>query len=138
MLPDHNGISDRPRILLVDDDQRLLDGYTTYLTAMGYHCVARNNVSEAMVQFETGSFDLVITDLTMPDIDGLGVLAMIRSQGDVPILILTGHAFDYGRSFLGFDNVTVVAKPLEPVALMQRVSALLCGKGRRKARVRCG
>lgn len=137
MLRD-NEKSPAPRLLLVDDDRRLLDGYATYLTAMGYNCVARNNAGEAMAQFATGDFDLVITDLTMPDIDGIGILGIIRSHSDVPVLILTGHAFEYGRAFLGYDCVTVVQKPIEPNALMARVRLLLSQGVDPKRGLKCG
>jgi two-component system KDP operon response regulator KdpE len=125
MVPENTGNFRPQRVLLVDDDQRLLDGLTGPLTAMGFHCIARSNASEAMLQFETGNFDLVITDLTMPSMDGLSVLGMIRSHSNVPIVILTGHPFEYGRTILGYENVTLIQKPIEAKALVARVRSLL-------------
>jgi DNA-binding response OmpR family regulator len=124
---DHNERPNFPsaRVLLVDDDRRLLAALSTRLGQIGCHCTACSNASEAMVQFAAASFDLVITDMTMPGIDGLSIVALLRSQRGIPILVLTGHSHEYGPLIAGYPNVTVVRKPFEWPALMACVRSLL-------------
>jgi DNA-binding response OmpR family regulator len=112
-----------PRVLVVDDDPRLVAAVDIRLSEIGCRCTACNNASEAMVKFAAGTFDLVITDLSMPGLDGLSVVATIRSQSDVPIVIVTGHSAEYGSLMNGYGNVTVLAKPLDMNALIACVQA---------------
>ena len=128
----------KARVLFVDDDRRLLDALSTRLSEAGCRCTACGNASEAMVQFATGFFDLVITDLTMPDIDGLAIIAMIRSQSEVPILVVTGHAEEYGRLFLGYQNVTLIRKPFDAKALVACACSLLSKWSDTCVEVKCG
>jgi DNA-binding response OmpR family regulator len=113
------------RILLVDDDPQLLAAMTLRLAEIGYRCTTCGNASEAMVRFAANQFDLVITDMSMPGIDGLSVVAMIRSQSEIPILIMTGHSAEYGPLIAGYKNVTLIRKPLEPRALIACVRSFL-------------
>jgi DNA-binding response OmpR family regulator len=78
-----------------------------------------------MVQFANEEFDLVITDITMPGIDGLSVIGMIRSQSDVPVIVITGHASEYGLSVSAYPNLTLLMKPIDARVLISRVHYLL-------------
>jgi DNA-binding response OmpR family regulator len=113
------------RVLLVDDDPQLLAAMKLRLAEIGFRCTACGNASEAMVQFAANRFDLVITDMSMPGIDGLSVVAMVRSQSEIPILIMTGHSAEYGPLIAGYKNVTLIRKPLEPRALIACVRSFL-------------
>jgi DNA-binding response OmpR family regulator len=126
------------RVLVVDDDSKLLTALKTRLSEIGCRCTACGNASEAMVQFAAGTFDLVITDLTMPGIDGLGIIGMIRSQSGIPILVLTGHSTEYAPLLVGYPNVTLMRKPFEPQALMACVRSLLAEKPDPKVQLKCG
>jgi DNA-binding response OmpR family regulator len=113
------------RILIVDDDVRLLTILNTRLSTAGWSCVLCDNASEAMVQFANEEFDLVITDITMPGIDGLSVIGMIRSQSDIPVIVITGHATEYGLSVSAYPNLTLLVKPIDARVLIARVHYLL-------------
>ena len=113
----------RPEILLVDDDARLVWAIDFRLSKIGCRCQTCNTASEAMVKFAAGNFGLVITDLSMPGLDGLSVVAMIRSQSDVPIVVVTGHSAEYGSLIDDYSNVTVLAKPLDMNALIACVES---------------
>ena len=126
------------RVLLVDDDPRLLAALSMRLSEMGCRCTRCSNASEAMVQFASGSFDLVVTDMTMPVIDGLSIVGTIRSQSEIPILIVTGHSAEYGPLIGGYRNVTLVRKPFDPQALMALVRSFLREKIDPNIRLKCG
>ncbi len=115
-------------VLIVDDDRPLLWALSTQLSKFGYRCNPCGNASEAMLQFAVRNFDLVITDITMPGIDGLSVLAMIRSQSGVPILVITGHSREYESLICGYQNVKMLRKPLEPQHFVETVRECL-GRG---------
>jgi DNA-binding response OmpR family regulator len=120
------------RILIVDDDTRLLTILNTRLSTAGWSCVVCDNASEAMVQFAKEDFDLVITDITMPGIDGLSVIGMIRSQSDIPVVVITGHAPEYGLLVSAFPNLTLLCKPIEARVLVACVYSLIS-----RERLRC-
>jgi DNA-binding response OmpR family regulator len=126
------------KVLVVDDDRQLLWALNTRLAQIGCECTVCANASEAMVQFASIGFDLVITDLTMPGIDGLAVIAMIRSQSPIPILVVTGHSREYGAAVAAYKNVTLVHKPLEPRVLIALVRSCLLRKLDPDGRLKCG
>jgi DNA-binding response OmpR family regulator len=127
MRPSNEDDSRGANILIVDDDRPLLWALSSRLSKIGYRCITCGNASEAMVQFAVRSFDLVITDLTMPGIDGLSVVAMIRSQSAVPILVVTGHSREYGSLLANYENVKLIGKPLDPQTLVDAVRGCLGG-----------
>ena len=125
MQHDNDASLNSGRILIVDDDVRLLTILKTRLSTAGWSCVLCNNASEAMVRFANEEFDLVITDITMPGIDGLSVIGMIRSQSDIPVIVITGHAPEYGLSVSAYPNLTLLIKPVDARVLIARVHDLL-------------
>ena len=62
------------KILLIDDDRSALALMSRMITALGYECVAVRDPQEGLVLLKTDKFAVVITDLVMPEIDGLEVL----------------------------------------------------------------
>ena len=126
------------KVLLVDDDKQLVLALSTRLGEIGCRCVGCSNASEAMVQFAAGGFDLVITDMAMPGIDGLSIVAMIRSQSEIPILVMTGRSAQYGPLIAGYRNVKLIRKPLEPLALIASVRSCLPGKLAPEVELKCG
>lgn len=105
-------------ILVVDDDRRLLSCVKVRLDAEGYRCIACSNASEALLEFSRNVFDLVITDVTMPDIDGLSVIALIRCQSSVPIIVVTGHVVPNENTFGAYEWITFVRKPFDAQMLL--------------------
>jgi two-component system response regulator FlrC len=125
-------------VLVVEDDPQLLAALGARLSEIGCRCTACGNASEALVRFAEDTFDLIITDLTMPGIDGLSVIGMIRSQSEIPIVVVTGHSAEYGPLIKGYRNVTVLRKPLEPRALIACVRSSLSGKLVSGIKLKCG
>lgn len=81
----------RARILIVDDDPILLTLLSDTLGAIGYVVRAASNGNEALELLRDNQFDLMITDIKMPDIDGLQLLKKVkRHYADIPVLFITG------------------------------------------------
>lgn len=115
----------RARILLVDDDRRIVAAMLEQLSAKGFDCVCCSNVSEAMMQFAVGHIDLVITDLNMRGIDGFSMVEMVRSQSDIPIIVATGYSKDLGAWTGRHEDVVVIQKPLDMPGLLDQIEAIL-------------
>lgn len=83
------------RILIVDDDPDLRLTLDDYLDARGYQVISARSGSDAVQALETGgnSFDIVLTDLMMPGVDGMAVLRAARQSNPlVHVVIMTGYS----------------------------------------------
>ena len=117
-------------ILVIEDDAAINDVVCSTLKGEGYECVSAYSGTEArlLLQAEpsTYSFDLVICDLMLPGMPGEEVVAFIRAQSNVPILVISAKAEVMDRVSLlrqGVDDYLV--KPFDLDELVARVEALL-------------
>jgi two-component system, NtrC family, response regulator GlrR len=82
----------QPSVLLVDDDESLLRLMTIRLQGEGYQVQSAEGGKEALRLLNTTNFDVVLSDLRMPGIDGLSLFEDIMSNGkDVPVILMTAH-----------------------------------------------
>ncbi len=80
------------RILVVDDDKALADNLVEYLSKLGYQASPTYGGREALTTFEQGDFQLIITDLKMPEMDGMELLEAAKSLDKrVVVLVITGY-----------------------------------------------
>jgi CheY-like chemotaxis protein len=117
------------RILVIDDDRHVRTLLCDLLDAWGYESDAAADGREGLRLFEPGRYDAVLTDLGMPGISGLDVLASVRDRDPGVVLIMftafTGD-LDRERHRLGF---TVLRKPLEIEQLRRAVRAAVDARG---------
>jgi two-component system, OmpR family, phosphate regulon response regulator OmpR len=114
------------RILLVEDDPRLAEMVESYLGGAGFRVTVAPRGAAAITLHERESFDVLILDLMLPDMDGLEVCRRIRARVETPILMLTarGEAMDRVVGLeLGADDY--LPKPFEPRELLARLKAIL-------------
>jgi len=79
-------------ILVVDDDKVLADNLVEYLSKLGYQASQAYGGREALTMFEQGDFQLVITDLKMPEMDGMELLDAVKElDGRVIVMVITGY-----------------------------------------------
>ena len=80
------------QILVVDDEPKMRRVLEIMLQKMGHRVLGAGNGVEALALFGAHSIDLVITDLRMPEMDGIELLAALRAQAsDVPVMVITAH-----------------------------------------------
>ena len=82
------------KLLVVDDDTLFLGGLVRLLQSWGYHATVTSDPFEAVALCTTLAFDLLITDLEMPRLDGAGLTAAVQQalgEACPPILVLTGR-----------------------------------------------
>lgn len=114
------------RILIVDDDVELVGLLRFALAGAGYEVVAAFDGEQALVRLAESAFDLVILDVNLPVVDGFGVLAELRRNSQVPVMMLTVRAAEEDEVHgldLGADDY--LKKPFSPRALLARVRSLL-------------
>jgi len=114
------------RVLVVEDDAKIARLLLDYLRNEGYEASSEVDGRAALRQVEQSSPDLVILDLMLPGLDGIGVCKAVRRFSDVPILMLTARVDEVDR-LLGLDTGAddYVCKPFSPREVMARVRALL-------------
>jgi two-component system response regulator CpxR len=113
-------------ILLIDDDRELTEMLKSYLEALGYDITIANNGAEG-IALATGnsSFDLILLDVMMPELDGFEVLKKLRQTHLTPVLMLTAKGDDYDRILgleLGADDY--LPKPFNHRELAARIKAI--------------
>jgi len=118
------------RILVIDDDPLMRSFMDKCLTRAGHEVTVARNGAEGMHVFDIEPFDLIVTDLFMPDRDGLEVLREIhRKTRAVPILVISGGSPDMPKDLLEFAAAlgadTTLSKPFSPEELVLSVQALL-------------
>jgi len=114
------------RVLLVEDDPRLAELVTEYLSGYEFavDVVTRGDV--ALEHFKAAAPDIVVLDLMLPGMDGMVVCRQIRDVSSVPILILTAREDTYDEvSGLEQGADDFVNKPVQPRVLLARLRALL-------------
>ena len=114
----------RYTILLVDDDHFVLNGIGKYLSSKGYDVITADSGEKAVDLLDEITFEMVITDLAMEEIDGIGVLKKAKEVNpDVMVIILTGHGnLNSAIEAIHFDADDYILKPCEPLELGLRVS----------------
>jgi len=102
-------------VLVVDDEATLRESILTVLRDEGYAAEGASSVAEAIRQVDSRSWDMVISDLRLPDGDGIGILSHIRSVSpESLVLIITAFAsIDTAISALRLGAVDYLVKPLE-------------------------
>ncbi|MBM2821402.1 MAG: DNA-binding response regulator [Thermoleophilia bacterium] len=113
-------------ILLVDDEDSIQTLLTFPLERDGYRVVQARDGEEALRRFEDEAVDLVILDVMLPRLDGLEVCKRLRSQSDVPIIMLTARGEELDKVLgleLGADDY--ITKPFSIREFRSRVRALL-------------
>jgi PAS domain S-box-containing protein len=115
------------RILVVDDEPSVASVIKHALEHSGYGVDCCNRGQQALERYRADTYDLVLLDVVMPDLDGVEVLGRLRqSHSGVRVIIMTGHAPESIQSRLhDYPDVPVLAKPFLKKELLHEVRELL-------------
>lgn len=114
------------RILIVDDEPKIVDVVKSYLERSGYLVFSAYNGKEAYEKFEKKDPSLIILDWMLPDTTGLEICKTLRQKSNVPIIMLTAKVEEENilqGLRIGADDY--VTKPFSPRQLVARVEAIL-------------
>lgn len=118
---------DAPHLLVVDDDRRIRDLLSRFLSGEGYRVTTAETAADARAKLKSLSFDLLILDVMMPGESGFDFARAMRSAADnVPILMLTARDAAESRIKgleIGADDY--MSKPFEPRELSLRIANIL-------------
>lgn len=114
------------KILVVDDEASVRSLVRSYLVREGYDVIEAENGADALKRARTEHPDLVVLDLMIPEIDGLEVCRILRSEMDIFILMLTARTEETDKLLgLGLGADDYLTKPFSPRELVARVKAIL-------------
>ncbi len=83
------------KILVIEDDQEVLEMLTDYLTFLGYTVTPAKDGLEGIKEIKSKLYDLVVTDLTMPFVSGVGIINVLKKDHpDIPVIAITGYGHD--------------------------------------------
>ncbi|MDZ7587933.1 MAG: response regulator [Parasphingorhabdus sp.] len=119
-------MSNRPRILLVDDEASLRQPLAEYLTRQGFDVKQAADAATARTMINSTRFDIALLDIMMPGEDGLSLSRHIQGDSQVPIIFLTAMGEETERIIgleMGADDY--VTKPFSPRELVARIKVVL-------------
>ncbi len=129
---DRSLLTGTERILFVDDEEALVDSSRRMLERIGYTVVASNSGEEALELFQSNpdSFDIVITDTTMPNMTGVQLSEkLLKTCPDIPIIICTGHSNLIPEEKLDDTGIReCVMKPFEMREMAEAIRRILDDK----------
>ncbi len=114
------------RVLVADDEIRILNFLRSNLRALGYEVVTASNGLEALEQFHASHPDIILLDILMPEMNGFDVLKEIRGFSKVPVIFLSAKGNERDRITgldMGADDY--ISKPFSPDELVSRIEAVM-------------
>ena len=118
-------MSEKPHLLLVDDERSIREPLAQYLGRNGFRVTAVESASEARLRLNANAIDMVILDIMMPGEDGLSLCRHIRETSEIPVILLTARTEDTDRIVgleMGADDY--VLKPFSPRELVARIKVI--------------
>ena len=123
-------MSKQPKILIVDDSQELLDIMCEYLETCGYTVHMTTESKEALRLIAAAEYDVVVSDIHMPEMDGLELMARVKNKHPgLPVVLITGYSVSEARKIAmekGAD--AFVEKPFHMKEIIDVVANLLNNK----------
>ena len=118
-------------LLIIDDEPLMTDMFRQAMTKRQFQVLTASSGPDALrlLAVPDTKVDLILTDMTMPDMDGLTVARELYALlPDVPVLIATGHDLDAGQMDLPPNVVEIIRKPYQMKALAERLREILSEK----------
>lgn len=114
------------KILIVDDEQGIRELVAKYCTLEGFAYDEASDGLEAIQKVKDGSYDIIIMDVMMPELDGFSAVREIRKFSNLPVIMLSARTETYDKIHgleTGADDY--IGKPFSPKELMLRINAVM-------------
>ena len=117
----------KKKILVIDDEELLTKTFVRLLEAKGYDVLVSKGAQDALIILEEEKFDLIVTDVRMPGMNGVEAIEQLRAIGDqTPVIFLTGYAdVDLERRARALSPEGYVQKPFEVVDLLKKINTFV-------------
>ena len=113
-------------ILVIEDDTEVLSVIIKHLTQSGYEVIAATDGMEGLKKLDSGGFDLVITDIVMPYVSGVGVVTALKEKKpQIPVIAITGYGKEPEAAAVEKNADLVLAKPVRMSVLKDYIAELL-------------
>jgi len=124
---EHMVARDTPQILIVEDDEAMREFLCQAISRSGYYVEAVRDGAEALRRVDESYFDLLLTDIRMPGIDGLELARQVRRRYPrLSVLLVTAYLQDaLGATDLGEAGIGILSKPFNLSELIDRVEMCL-------------
>ena len=114
------------KILVVDDDNVALKNLARFLVSQGYDVASAGNGKEALKLLEQQRFDLVLTDVVMPVVDGKQLLTEVRSRCEsTPVILMSGNFTSVSPAIFYLRANGYVLKPIDLKKLLHKIKDVL-------------
>jgi CheY-like chemotaxis protein len=125
-----NNMNTAPRILLVEDDADLRNTLACVLTQSGYEVAEAPNGRLALQHMEQQPAEIVVTDMLMPEMEGVEtIMAIRRTYPSVKVIAISGGGINSGESYLAIARVLgthkILSKPFVPLELLEAIRELI-------------
>ncbi|MFP4379702.1 MAG: response regulator [Candidatus Sumerlaeia bacterium] len=120
------------RILIIDDDESVRDVLEYILTESGHEVEQADDGTTGLDRFHDKRYDLIITDILMPEKEGIEMIREIRQlDPDIRIIAISGggslHAEEYLNFAVKFGASATLTKPIDRALLLQKIDEILTG-----------
>lgn len=115
----------KPRILVVDDEERFRNTMCKLLTVEGYEASTAGSGQEALEELRNNPYDMVILDIKMPEMGGVQVLSEIKKiDASLEVIIMTGYAsVDTAKEIMKLGAYDYLLKPYVIAELLEKIDA---------------
>ncbi|MDY6951231.1 MAG: response regulator [Thermodesulfobacteriota bacterium] len=121
--------SRKKTILVIEDDSDILSVIIKHLKYLGYEVMAASDGMEGLKVLESGGYDLVVTDIVMPYVSGVGVITAIKEKNPrIPVIAITGYGKEPQMAATEKKADLVLAKPFKMSILRDHIARLLMQK----------
>ena len=116
-------------ILVIEDDLDVLSMIIKHLKYLGYEVIIATDGMEGLKRLESGGYDLVITDIVMPFVSGVGVVTALKDKyPEIPVIAITGYGKEPEAAAMEQKADLVLAKPVKMSDLKGYIAELLISK----------
>jgi DNA-binding response OmpR family regulator len=113
-------------LFIIEDDNHVLSMMKNYFEYLGYNTVTASDGMEGLKMLKSENYDLVITDIVMPYVSGLGIISLIKERSpDVPVIAITAYGENPERLAAEKQADIVLRKPFDMAKLRDHVGKLL-------------